>query len=93
MNRDRKAVSVIAIALLTLSLSNGRPAHAQADKAGVKTPLRIEDLYLFDGPKSPVLFPDGKRAVYIRNWIDATSKQERNSLWIVEGENSSTGRP
>ncbi len=55
------------------------------EKAAAKIPLRVEDIYLFDAPKMPVLFPDGKRAVYIRNWIDAKTKEERNSLWIVEG--------
>src|SRR5688572_2216373 len=44
------------------------PIGAQAPPVG-KTPLRIEDLYLFDAPKTPVLFPDGKRVVYIRSWI------------------------
>jgi Tol biopolymer transport system component len=68
-------------ALLVLVLCGYASAiHAQ------KSPLQIEDLYRFDAPKSAVLFPDGKRAAYIRQWIDAATKQERNSLWIVNGD-------
>ncbi|MCI0680691.1 MAG: S9 family peptidase [Gemmataceae bacterium] len=69
--------SLFAVAIVA-ALTGQAPAQP-------KTPLRVEDLYLFDAPKSPLLLPDGKRAVYVRNWIDADSKHERNSLWIVEG--------
>ena len=81
MHRLPKNLGLAVIVGFVLS-GNLQPTHAQD---GNKVPLRVEDLYLFDAPKSPVLLPDGKRAVYIRNWIDAKSKQERNSLWIVEG--------
>lgn len=51
-----------------------------------KKPLAIDDLYRLDAPKSPALAPDGDTLVYIRSWIDPKTKQERNSLWIVEGD-------
>ncbi len=81
MHRLPKYLGLAVIVGFVLSCNLQR-THAQD---GNKAPLRVEDLYLFDAPKSPVLFPDGKRAVYIRSWIDAKTKQERNSLWIVEG--------
>jgi dipeptidyl aminopeptidase/acylaminoacyl peptidase len=52
---------------------------------GKKKALAVEDLYRLDAPRSLALAPDGKRAAYIRQWIDAGSKRERNSLWLVEG--------
>ena len=60
-----------------------------------KKPLAIEDLYLMESVKSPMLFPspptplpkgEGKQVeklVYERVWIDAKTKQERHSLWLV----------
>src|SRR5262245_34811 len=57
-----------------------------------KKPLAIDDLYRFDAPTSPVLSPDGKHAVYVRQWIDAESKRERHSLWITAGH-PETRRP
>lgn len=50
-----------------------------------KRVLTAEDLYRFDSPRDLVMAPDGKSAVYIRNWIDASTKLERNSLWRVAG--------
>lgn len=51
----------------------------------VKRPVQVEDLYLFNSPTTPVLSPDGKRMAYIREWVEKTTRQERRSLWIVEG--------
>ena len=48
-----------------------------------KRVLTVDDLYRFDSPRELVVAPDGKSAVYIRNWIDTTSRLERNSLWRV----------
>jgi len=48
-----------------------------------KRVLTVDDLYRFDSPRDLVTAPDGKSAVYIRNWIDSTTKLERNSLWRV----------
>jgi dipeptidyl aminopeptidase/acylaminoacyl peptidase len=53
--------------------------------AGEKKPLAVEDLYLFDAPRTPALFPDGQKAVYVRTWIDGKTKQERHSLWLADG--------
>jgi dipeptidyl aminopeptidase/acylaminoacyl peptidase len=51
-------------------------------EAGGKKPIQIDDLYRLEGPRTPVLFPDGMRAAYTRAWIDPVRKQERFSLWL-----------
>lgn len=45
--------------------------------------LTIDDLYLFDGPRDVTVAPDGTSAVFIRQWIDASTRSERMSLWRV----------
>lgn len=45
--------------------------------------LTVEDLYKFDGPRDLAVAPDGKSAVYVRQWIDPKTKAERMSLWRV----------
>lgn len=47
--------------------------------------LTVEDLYKFDGPRDTALSPDGKAAVFVRQWIDPETKTERMSLWRVAG--------
>jgi dipeptidyl aminopeptidase/acylaminoacyl peptidase len=56
--------------------------HAQEKKK----PLAVEDLYLMESVKSPTLFPKEEKLVYERVWIDAKTKQERHSLWLVAGK-------
>jgi dipeptidyl aminopeptidase/acylaminoacyl peptidase len=58
---------------------------AEPAAAGKKL-LSIEDLYLFDAPAGVRLAPDGKRAVYVRQWIDPATKRDRHSLWVVDGK-------
>jgi dipeptidyl aminopeptidase/acylaminoacyl peptidase len=47
--------------------------------------ISVEDLYRLDRPGPLVLSPDGKWAVYTRQWIDAARKSERFSLWRTDG--------
>lgn len=49
------------------------------------SPFQVEDLYRFDAPQSLVVAPGEEVAVYVRQWIDPASRQERNSLWLVAG--------
>lgn len=73
--------------LLTLLLvcCEATLSSAHAEPPG-KKPLAIEDVYRLDAPATPVLSPDGRRVAYARQWIDAITKRERSSLWIVEGD-------
>jgi len=73
-----------ALVLTLVFAVPGRPTFAGPDKS----PLQIEDLYRFDAPTSPALSPDGKRLAYARQWIEARSKRERSSLWLVDGPGS-----
>lgn len=47
--------------------------------------LSVNDLYLFDAPHSQMLSPDGSQVVYVRQWIDRESRNERQSLWLSDG--------
>ncbi len=82
MSAKRLFVSLFMGLLLAFS------AHAQ-DK---KKPLAIEDLYLMESVKSPALFPKEEKLVYERVWIDAKTKQECHSLWLVS-ENRENRKP
>src|SRR5262245_37516632 len=67
--------------VLSLPLMFVIPTSAQEKKK----PLAVEDLYLMESVKSPALFPKEEKLVYERVWIDAKTKKERHSLWLVEG--------
>jgi len=58
---------------------------AAAQPAPSKTPLALSDLYRLDTPQALTLAPDGRRAAYVRHWIDPDGKRERFSLWLVDG--------
>ncbi|HEY3789419.1 MAG TPA: hypothetical protein VGL71_11220, partial [Urbifossiella sp.] len=74
-----RLVAVLLI-LIPVSLAQAQP----------KRLLAIEDLYRFDGPREVVLSPDGKSAVFVRQWIDPATKTERYSLWRVAGSKEKT---
>jgi dipeptidyl aminopeptidase/acylaminoacyl peptidase len=72
------------VLLVALSLSFAQ-APAQQKKL-----ISVDDLYRFDGPRDLALSPDGKAAVFVRQWIDPATKLERNSLWRIEGSKEKT---
>ncbi|MFO0806283.1 MAG: S9 family peptidase [Gemmataceae bacterium] len=67
-------------AVLLLALVPQPPLHAQPKRV-----LAVDDLYKLDGPRDAVLSPDSHSLIFVRNWIDPTTKLERNSLWRVVG--------
>jgi dipeptidyl aminopeptidase/acylaminoacyl peptidase len=67
----------LVVLLAAIATASGQPAPA-------KKLLTVDDLYRFDAPRDAALARDGKSLVYVRQWINA--KDERNSLWIVEGD-------
>ena len=73
---------ILSVAVATAA----EPVH------GGKRPLSVEDLYLFDAPQSVTLAPDESYAVYVRQWVDRDSKQERMSLWR-SGQKGTPPRP
>ncbi|MCE9565156.1 MAG: S9 family peptidase [Planctomycetes bacterium] len=80
----RTRCAAFSVPFLVLLAANVLPA-GQAP-APAKKLLAVDDLYRFDAPRDAVLSPDGKSLVYVRQWIDATTKAERYSLWIVDGD-------
>ena len=51
-----------------------------------RRPLSPEDLYRLEGPQTVVVSPDGQQAAMIRRWVDADTRAERFSLWLVPGD-------
>ena len=78
------AICLAPVATYAQTFTAKKPADAAP--AAAKRPLAIEDLYLFDGPQAVVLSPQADFAIYVRQWIDAETKTERNSLWRVDGD-------
>ena len=84
MARQRRVeLGVIAWAFASAAWG-GSPSLAD-DRKDARAPLTIEDLYRIDGPQAVRLAPDGRTAVFVRQWIDPETKRERNSLWMVDG--------
>src|SRR5262245_8070397 len=80
----RMRLSGVLPALVVLLGVAAQPS-ATGDKPA-KKPLAVEDLYLLESVRSPVLFPKEDKLVYERVWIDAKTKQERHALWLVTGK-------
>lgn len=80
------------LACLVIWLLTGFSALAQEKRR----PLAVEDLYLMESVRSPAMFPsvgapalfpkEEEKLVYERVWIDAKTKAERHSLWLVTGK-------
>src|SRR5262245_58080474 len=58
---------------------------AEERPAPPKTRLSVEDLYLFDAPRSAALAPDGASVAYVRSFLDRKAGSERFSLWLARG--------
>ena len=61
---------VRVVRLGSVTASSGAIVAHRRGEAGRKTLLTVEDLYLFDGPRSVALAPDGKSIVYVRHFLD-----------------------
>ena len=71
----------VAFALALLSL-------VVADGPATKKLLTVEDLYLFDAPRSAALAPDGNSVSFVRHFLDKRARAERLSLWRREHSHS-----
>jgi len=74
----RKWQSFVLVLLAVHALSQG------AIKA--RQPLSPDDLYRLEGPQTVVVSPGGQQAAMIRRWIDAPTRTERFSLWLMPGD-------
>jgi len=71
----------IAICLLLFAAS-----HAKADAP--KDILRPADLFELEYASDPQIAPDGKRVVYVRNFMDIMKDRQRSNLWIINKDGS-----
>ncbi len=79
LHRCFRAACLAAVACFLVSLALAEPP------ASATRPLTVDDLYRLDGLGALTLAPNGKSAVCVRQWIDPQRKEERHSLWLVEG--------
>jgi dipeptidyl aminopeptidase/acylaminoacyl peptidase len=78
----QRQVKLGLLAWAIVSAAWGSPPLSAKD---ARTPLAIEDLYRIEGPQAMRLAPDGRTAVFVRQWVDPETKRERNSLWMADG--------
>jgi dipeptidyl aminopeptidase/acylaminoacyl peptidase len=74
--------STISICLILLATSS-RLLHAQ-DK-GAFEPM---DVFRLEFAADPQISPDGKRVVYVRNFMDIKKDRRRSNLWIIHVDGS-----
>src|SRR5947209_1139857 len=85
MARPRHRAGRLVLGLLFVLWVGALPGAQGEPGPRPRRPLAVEDLYRLDSPQALVLSPDGARAAYARRWVDPASKQERQSLYLVEG--------
>ena len=76
----------VKLGLLAWAIASAAWGSSPSLAKDERTPLTIEDLYRIEGPQALRLAPDGRTAVFVRQWIDPETKRERNSLWMVDGD-------
>src|SRR2546421_8319522 len=77
--------ALIAFACLcSLWLSAARAAAGEA----AKKPLQPMDVFKLEYADDPQISPDGKRIVYVRNFMDIMKDRQRSNLWIVNVDGS-----
>jgi hypothetical protein len=85
----RRTFLVVLRVVIGLALVVGAAKVLAQEAAPGKQLLQVEDLYQFDVPidvpTSVMLSPDGKRAAFIRQWLDPYRKEEQHSLWLTSG--------
>jgi dipeptidyl aminopeptidase/acylaminoacyl peptidase len=61
------------------------PAAAQD---GAKKPLQPMDVFRLEYADDPQISPDGRRIVYVRNFMDVMQDRQRSNLWIINIDGS-----
>ncbi len=74
---QRHGLILAAVMLLSGAATGG-------DQPAKSKPLAVGDLYRLDAPRTSIFLPGAHKLIYVRNWIDAKTKQERNALWLTE---------
>lgn len=63
-------------------------AAAGAENADARKPLQPLDVFHLRFADDPRISPDGKRIVYVRNFMDIMKDRRRANLWIVNADGS-----
>src|SRR5438874_39423 len=75
------------LVLASLCLLGLPIARAAADDAA-KKPLQPMDVFKLEYADDPQIAPDGKRIVYVRNFMDVMKDRQRSNLWIINVDGS-----
>ena len=76
----RRLVLVLAFLSLSTPCANaGEPT---------KKPLQLMDVFKIEYADDPQISPDGKRVVYVRNFMDIMKDRQRSNLWIINVDGS-----
>ncbi len=71
-------ISMIGVAVYTLAVFG---AYAE-------NTLQPLDVFQMEFASDPQIAPDGKRIVYVRNFMDIMKDRQRSNLWIVDADGS-----
>ncbi len=74
-----RALRIAAVATLLLL------APSSAYTAG-KARFKSEDIFKLEFASDPQVSPDGKRIVYVRNFLDIMKDRRRSNLWVVNAD-------
>jgi dipeptidyl aminopeptidase/acylaminoacyl peptidase len=59
------------------------PVSRASAQESAKKPLELMDVFKLEYADDPQISPDGKRIVYVRNFMDVMKDRQRSNLWIV----------
>jgi hypothetical protein len=78
MNRLIRLATVIAVFLWAF----------KAPRAEIleKNRFRLQDVFQLQFASDPQISPDGKRVVYVRNFMDIMKDRQRSNLWIINSD-------
>jgi dipeptidyl aminopeptidase/acylaminoacyl peptidase len=64
------------------------PALHGSAQEGARKPLQPMDVFKLEYADDPQISPDGKRIVYVRNFMDVMKDRQRANLWIINIDGS-----
>jgi acylaminoacyl-peptidase len=73
---------------LPLAIALGFSASCAGAGEPAKKPLQLVDVFKIEYADDPQISPDGKRVVYVRNFMDIMKDRQRSNLWIVSVDGS-----
>ena len=80
---DRNTARILALVVATFTAGRTAAADEKDD-----TRLQLMDVFQLEYASDPRISPDGKRVVYVRNFMDIMKDKRRSTLWIVDADGS-----